>query len=82
MNDKELVAGVTDELFWDPKVDGEAIAVTADSGVVRLRGTVGSFREKSLGGLASIALAVVLFLGPCKPGALGRTSPARLAGLT
>jgi osmotically-inducible protein OsmY len=46
MNDQELVANVIDELFWDPKVDSEAIAVTADSGVVTLRGTVGSFREK------------------------------------
>ena len=46
MNDQELVANVIDELFWDPKVDSEAIAVTADAGVVTLRGTVGSFRAK------------------------------------
>src|SRR4051812_44180548 len=46
MNDEELVANVVDELFWDPKVDSEAIAASADSGVVTLRGTVGSFREK------------------------------------
>src|ERR1700750_1331689 len=46
MNDQDLVANVVDELFWDPKVDSEAIAVTAEDGVVPVRGTVGSFREK------------------------------------
>jgi osmotically-inducible protein OsmY len=46
MNDQELVANVIDELFWDPKVDSEAIAVTAEDGVVTVRGTVGNFREK------------------------------------
>src|SRR3954453_4569457 len=46
MNDNELVASVSDELFWDPKVDSEAIAVSADGGAVTGRGTVGSFREK------------------------------------
>ena len=42
----DLVAIVTDELFWDPKVDNLAIAVSASDGVITLRGTVGSFREK------------------------------------
>src|SRR4051794_35130997 len=46
MNDNELVATVSDELFWDPKVDSEAIAVSAEGGIVTVRGTVGSFREK------------------------------------
>jgi osmotically-inducible protein OsmY len=46
MNDQELMADVTDELFWDPKVDSETIAVSAEGGVVTVRGTVGSFREK------------------------------------
>jgi osmotically-inducible protein OsmY len=46
MNDQELVANVIDELFWDPKVNSEAIAVSADGGVVTVRGTVGSFLEK------------------------------------
>jgi osmotically-inducible protein OsmY len=46
MTDQELMASVTDELFWDPKVDSEAIAVSAEDGVVTVRGTVGSFREK------------------------------------
>src|SRR5262245_15060739 len=46
MSDEELVKNVTDELSWDPKVDHLAIAVAADDGVVTLRGTVGSFRQK------------------------------------
>jgi osmotically-inducible protein OsmY len=46
MNDQELVANVIDELFWDPKIDTESIAVSANAGVVTLRGTVGSFRQK------------------------------------
>jgi osmotically-inducible protein OsmY len=46
MSNDDLAAYVTDELFWDPKVDSAAIAVSVDDGVVTLRGTVGSFREK------------------------------------
>ena len=46
MSNDKLERSVTDELYWDPKVDNEAIAVSADDGVVTLRGTVGSFREK------------------------------------
>jgi osmotically-inducible protein OsmY len=46
MTDDDLVGDVTDELFWDPKVDNAEIAVSADAGVVTLRGTVGSFRQK------------------------------------
>jgi osmotically-inducible protein OsmY len=43
----DVVATVGDELFWDPKVDSAAIAVSADDdGTVTLRGTVGSLREK------------------------------------
>src|SRR6266496_2318061 len=42
----DVVADVSDELFWDPKVDSAAIAVSADDGMVTLRGTVGSLREK------------------------------------
>jgi len=44
--DNDLTADVSDELFWDPKVDNTAIAVSADGGKVTLRGTVGSLREK------------------------------------
>jgi osmotically-inducible protein OsmY len=46
MSNEELGRYVTDELFWDPKVDNVAVAVSSDDGVVTLRGTVGSFREK------------------------------------
>src|SRR5262249_30396092 len=44
--DTELAADVSDELYWDPKVDNTAVAVSADDGRVTLRGTVGSLREK------------------------------------
>ena len=46
MSNNDLERSVTDELYWDPKVDNAAIAVSADEGVVTLRGTVGSFRQK------------------------------------
>ena len=46
MSNDDLQRFVADELFWDPKVDSAAIAVSADDGVVTLRGTVGSFRQK------------------------------------
>jgi osmotically-inducible protein OsmY len=46
MSDEELALDVRDELFWDPRIDGPAIAVTAVAGVVTLRGTVGSFRQR------------------------------------
>jgi osmotically-inducible protein OsmY len=42
----DLTADVSDELFWDPKLDSTAIAVSADDGRITLRGTVGSLREK------------------------------------
>ena len=44
--DNDLSADVSDELFWDPKVDNTAIAVSADDGKITMRGTVGSLREK------------------------------------
>jgi osmotically-inducible protein OsmY len=46
MSDNDLALDVKDELLWDPKVDDAAIAVSADDGLVTLRGTVGSFRQK------------------------------------
>jgi osmotically-inducible protein OsmY len=46
MSNNDLARYVTDELYWDPKVDSAAIAISVDDGVVTLRGTVGSFREK------------------------------------
>ena len=44
--DNQLTADVSDELFWDPKVDSAAIGVSAHGGTITLRGTVGSLREK------------------------------------
>jgi osmotically-inducible protein OsmY len=44
--DNELTADVSDELFWDPKLDNSSIAVSASEGTITLRGTVGSLREK------------------------------------
>ncbi len=44
--DNDLTVDVNDELFWDPKVDNAAIAVSAKDGNITLRGTVGSLREK------------------------------------
>jgi osmotically-inducible protein OsmY len=44
--DTDLAANVIDELYWDPKIDNTAIAVSADDGTITLRGTVGSLREK------------------------------------
>lgn len=46
MNDDDLRMTVEDELLWEPRVDNEAVAVSADDGIVTLRGSVGSFREK------------------------------------
>jgi osmotically-inducible protein OsmY len=46
MSNAELESNVADELYWDPKVDSAAIAVSAQDGAVTLRGTVGTFREK------------------------------------
>lgn len=46
MSNNDLVRDVSDELFWDPKLDNESIAVSADDGKITLRGTVGSLREK------------------------------------
>jgi osmotically-inducible protein OsmY len=46
MTNEELTNSVSDELHWDPKIDNDAIAVSAEDGVVTLRGTVGSLRQK------------------------------------
>lgn len=46
MSNDELQLSVSEELIWDPKVDSNAIAVSAEEGVVTLRGTVGSLRQK------------------------------------
>lgn len=44
--DEHLIGDVSDELFRDPKVHAEAIAVDAEDGEDAMRGTVGSPREK------------------------------------
>jgi len=46
MSNEDIELNVAEELSFDPKVDSTAIAVSADQGVVTLRGTVGSFRQK------------------------------------
>lgn len=46
MSDHDVERWVTDQLHFDPKVDSNAIAVSANDGEVTLLGTVGSFREK------------------------------------
>src|SRR5262249_6524458 len=45
-DDDDVRRWVVEELYWEPKFDGEAIAVSVDEGRVTLRGTVGSFHEK------------------------------------
>jgi osmotically-inducible protein OsmY len=46
VSNDDLRMSVEDELLWEPRVDNQAIAVSAEDGNVELRGTVGSFREK------------------------------------
>jgi osmotically-inducible protein OsmY len=46
MTDEQLLSDAQDELLWEPRLDSGAIAVSAHDGVVTLRGTVGSFRER------------------------------------
>jgi len=46
MSDDDLRRNVSDELDWEPRVHSEEIAVAAADGVITLRGTVGSLREK------------------------------------
>jgi osmotically-inducible protein OsmY len=62
MNDQELALDVNEELVWDPKVDAEAVAVSADEGTVTLRGTVGSFRQKREARKAAERVAGVVYV--------------------
>src|SRR4051794_37960663 len=41
-----LTRDVSHELLWDPRVDDDAITVSAIAGTVTLRGAVGSLGEK------------------------------------
>ena len=47
MTDEELARSVADQLYWDPKIDSQGVAVSAADGNVILRGTVGSFHQKA-----------------------------------
>ena len=53
MTDNDLRRDVAAELCWDPQVDSAAIAVSAASGLVTLRGTVAGLRHKRAGGSAA-----------------------------
>ena len=46
MTDKDLKQHVQNALDWEPGVDATDIGVSADEGVVTLRGNVGSYAEK------------------------------------
>ena len=46
MSNDELRVAVEEELLYDPRVDNREIAVETEDGVVTLRGTVGSLRER------------------------------------
>jgi osmotically-inducible protein OsmY len=46
MSNDELQIAVEEELRWEPRIDSQAIAADAHDGVVTLRGTVGSLRER------------------------------------
>ena len=46
MDNDELQQRVRDELFWDAKLDSAEIAVSANNGVITLKGTVGSLPQK------------------------------------
>jgi osmotically-inducible protein OsmY len=46
MTNDELQGDVAAELSWDPRVDSQEIAVSADAGAITLRGSVASLRHK------------------------------------
>lgn len=46
MTDRELQQQVEEALDWDPSVDASKVGVTADRGVVTLRGDVRTYAEK------------------------------------
>jgi osmotically-inducible protein OsmY len=50
MKDDDLRRHVAAELSWDPQADSEAIEVSAASGMVTLRGTAASLRQKQAAG--------------------------------
>lgn len=48
MTERELQRHVEDALGWEPSVDAANIGVSADNGVVTLRGDVATYTEKSI----------------------------------
>jgi osmotically-inducible protein OsmY len=48
MTDRELQQHVLDALDWDPSVDAAGIGVSADNGIVTLRGDVSTYAEKQM----------------------------------
>jgi osmotically-inducible protein OsmY len=46
MSNDELRSAVEEELYYEPRVDPREVAVAAKDGLVTLRGTVGSLRER------------------------------------
>jgi osmotically-inducible protein OsmY len=63
MTDDELRRDVAAELSWDPRVDSQAIGVSAAGGVVTLRGTVASLRQKRAAGNAAARVRGVTAVG-------------------
>ncbi len=63
MTNDDLRLDVAAELSWDPKVDSQAIAASADNGAVTLRGMVGSLREKREAGNAAARVYGVTEVG-------------------
>jgi len=54
MTDRALQRLVEDALGWEPAVDAANVGVSADNGVVTLRGDVGSFTERSIAERAAL----------------------------
>ena len=54
MTDKDLKQHVENALGWEPSVDATDIGVSADDGVVTLRGTVRSYSEKVMAERAAL----------------------------
>jgi osmotically-inducible protein OsmY len=54
MTDRELQRLVEDALGWEPCVDAANVGVSADNGVVTLRGEVGSYTERSIAERAAL----------------------------
>jgi osmotically-inducible protein OsmY len=63
MTNDELERDVAAELSWDPKVDSQDIAVSADVGTITLRGTVASLRHKQEAGRAAARVYGVTKVG-------------------